>query len=57
MKTYQQLTRAEFARLLDAFADAYGAAVLSATNGSHDYGEKTIEAVDAKNALIEAVFP
>lgn len=51
-----ELTREKFDELLDTFADAYGAAVLAA-NSDPDYREATEKAVEAKRAILQAVFP
>lgn len=55
-KTSERLTRAQLDDMLDSFADAYGAAVLSANTG-RGYKEATEKAVEAKQAILKAVFP
>ena len=51
------LTREEFGRLLDDFADAYGAAVLAAAKPGAEYDSAVERAVEARQALTKAVFP
>lgn len=55
LETSERLTRAQLDDMLDSFADAYGAAVLAANTG-RGYQEATEKAVEAKQAILKAVF-
>ena len=56
LKTYP-LTLEQLNELLDDFADAYGTAVLAAGSNKRDYDEATLKAVEAREAIRQAVFP
>ncbi len=50
------ITREEFDRLLEAYADAYGKAVFAVHAGGEEFKAVIDKAVEAKGALERAVF-
>ncbi len=56
LKTYKQLTREEFDRLLQAYVDAYALAVQASFAG-RDNSSEVLNAIEAHEALVKAVYP
>jgi hypothetical protein len=57
LKTYKQLTRKEFDRLLTECMDTYAEAVQAHFRNGADYNERLDKATQARAALTDAVFP